>query len=591
MKRIITLFLIFSLLAVALVVLSSCGKATEGLEFYEYGEGYSVGIKDGKYLDKIVIPKEYNGKKVVAIAKKGFVGCENAVTISLPNTIQVIDESAFQNCYKLEAIELPSGVTTIGKQAFKGCKALKSIVVTDSVTSIGDFAFSNCRALSSVAISNSVTSLGKNAFEGCIALNSITIPSSVTSIGEGIFSGCTALTSITVDENSQSYKSIDGNLYTKDGAGFIQYALGKKEFEFVAPETVTSVGAYAFAGSTALTKITLPGAVTKVGDKAFDSCPIENATVPVCAIKEISQDNLKIIEINGGDAIPKNAFRNSQFLKRVTISNVKEIGDSAFYNCVSLKEVSISEGLEMIDEYAFKGCVYLTDIVLPESLKEIGANAFKDCNRLVKIVIPLNVETVGMYAFEGCASIKLYCRTAKAPNGWNKWWADNTNSKYTVIWGYMVDMNAAEMDIPLYDENGITENTFNVADNKGGVTVITFWGTWCEPSLAILPELDKLATDYENKVTVLAIHTNGLSTPALENINKNFPESKMLFGRDYPNSSGKVTDSEEYYSLMGGFEGTYPITLVVDQNGVITAHYVGSVDYNMLKSDIRKLLQ
>ncbi len=591
MRRIFTLLLIASLLVVALVALASCGKSTEGLEFYEYGDGYSVGISDGKYLDKIVIPKEHEGKKVVAIAKKGFLGCENAVTISLPNTIQVIEEGAFQNCYKLEEIELPSTVTSIGKQAFKGCKALTSITITEGVTSVGELAFSNCRALSSVTISNTVTSLGKNAFEGCIALTSISIPSSVTSIGEGIFSGCTALTNISVDEGSQSFKSIDGNLYTKDGASFIQYALGKKEFEFIAPDTLTSVGAYAFAGNTALTKITLPGTVASVGEKAFDDCPIENAVVPVCAIKEISQDNLKIIELNGGESVPKNAFRNSQFLKRVIISGVKEIGDSAFYNCVSLKEVVISECLEKIDEYAFKGCVYLSDIALPESLKEIGANAFKDCNRLAKIVIPLNVEKIGMYAFEGCVSIKLYCRTAKAPTGWNKWWSENTDSKYTITWGYMVDMNAAELDIPLYDENGITENTFNVADNKGGITVITFWGTWCEPSLALLPDLDRLATEHDGKITVLAIHTNGLSTPALEYINENFPESKILFGRDLPNSSGKITDPEEYYSMMGGFEGTYPITLVVDQNGVITAHYVGSFEYSVLNSDIKKLLK
>ena len=57
MKKICTLFLILSLLVVVLVAFASCDKSTEGLEFYEYGDGYSVGIKDGKYLDKIVIPK------------------------------------------------------------------------------------------------------------------------------------------------------------------------------------------------------------------------------------------------------------------------------------------------------------------------------------------------------------------------------------------------------------------------------------------------------------------------------------------------------------------------------------------------------
>ena len=70
MRRIFTLLLIASLLVVALVALASCGKSTEGLEFYEYGDGYSVGISDGKYLDKIVIPKEHEGKKKAHV--KGF---------------------------------------------------------------------------------------------------------------------------------------------------------------------------------------------------------------------------------------------------------------------------------------------------------------------------------------------------------------------------------------------------------------------------------------------------------------------------------------------------------------------------------------
>ena len=437
MKKICTLFLILSLLVVVLVAFASCDKATEGLEFYEYGDGYSVGIKDGKYLDKIVIPKEYNGKKVVAIAKKGFVGCENALTISIPNTVTVIEESAFQNCYKLESIEIPSSVTSIGKQAFKGCKALKSIQIPEGVSSVGELAFSNCKDLFSISISSTVTEIGANAFEGCISLEAVFIPKTVTKIGDGIFKSCTRLTSISVDESSESFKSIDGNLYTKDESKLIQYSIGKKEFEFIAPETITSVGANAFADATALTRIVLPGAVSSVGEDAFDNCPIENAVAPVCAISEISQDVLKTIEINGGDTVPKNAFRNSQMLKRVTLTGIKEIGDSAFYNCVSLRTVIISEGLVKIDEYAFKGCGYLSEINLPGTLLEIGQCAFKDCNRLSKIIIPLDVEKIDMYAFEGCVSIRIYCRAEGSSKGWNKWWADSTGSKNTVVWGYV----------------------------------------------------------------------------------------------------------------------------------------------------------
>ncbi|MBR1867377.1 MAG: leucine-rich repeat protein, partial [Clostridia bacterium] len=77
-----------------------------------------------------------------------------------------------------------------------------------------------------------MTSIGGEAFEDCYSLTSIELPSSVTSIGALAFDRCSSLSSITIDENSQNYKSIDGNLYSKDGKTLIQYAIGKTATSF-----------------------------------------------------------------------------------------------------------------------------------------------------------------------------------------------------------------------------------------------------------------------------------------------------------------------------------------------------------------------
>ena len=140
------------------------------------------------------------------------------------------------------------------------------------VTSIGDYAFSECTSLTSIVIPDSVTSIGVQAFSSCTSLTSIDIPDSVTSIGDWAFSSCTSLTSITVDENNTAYASIDGNLYNKDKTTLIQYAIGKTATEFTIPDSVTSIGSYAFARCDSLTSILIPDGVTSIGDNAFFWC-------------------------------------------------------------------------------------------------------------------------------------------------------------------------------------------------------------------------------------------------------------------------------------------------------------------------------
>lgn len=160
-----------------------------------------------------------------------------------------------------------------------------------------------------------------------------------------------------------------------------------------------------------------------------------------------------------------------------------------------------------------------------------------------------------------------------------------------VMTGHEVGNKIPGMDIPLYDENGLTENTFNVLNNTGKITIINFWGTWCGPCVAELPHFDQIASEYADSVTVLAVHSNRLSNTATAYINENYPNSNIIFGKDFPNESGKIVDPEVYYTLLGGANNSYPMTVIIDQNGIIAAHYIGSITHEELVSDIEKLLK
>ena len=219
-------------------------------------------------LTSITIPNS-----VTSIGDHAFYACKNLTSITIPSSgVTRIGDCAFYECKNLTSITIPSSVISISNSAFEHCYSLTSITIPNSVTSIGNKAFSNCKNLTSINIPSSVTRIGIEAFRYCDSLISINIPNSVTSIGDRVFSNCYNLTSIIVDVNNENYKSIDGNLYTKDGKTLIQYAIGKKDTSFIIPDGVTSIGDWAFYACRNLTSITIPNSVTSIGDWAFENC-------------------------------------------------------------------------------------------------------------------------------------------------------------------------------------------------------------------------------------------------------------------------------------------------------------------------------
>lgn len=117
-------------------------------------------------------------------------------------SVTSIGELAF-HLDSLTTVTIPNSVTEIGESAFEGCRSLISVTIPNSVTEIGEEAFKNCRSLTSVTLPNSVTEIGKEAFMSCESLTSITIPSTneVFDIGEGAFMFCESLTSVTFLSN------------------------------------------------------------------------------------------------------------------------------------------------------------------------------------------------------------------------------------------------------------------------------------------------------------------------------------------------------------------------------------------------------
>ncbi|MGN0556126.1 MAG: leucine-rich repeat protein, partial [Candidatus Fimenecus sp.] len=117
-------------------------------------------------------------------------------SVTIPDSVTSIGDSAFDGCTLLASVTIPNSVTSIGVCAFENCTSLTSVTIPNGVTSIGEETFFECPSLTSVTIPNSVMRIGADAFHGCTSLTNITIPNGVTSISDDAFYGCTSLTTV-----------------------------------------------------------------------------------------------------------------------------------------------------------------------------------------------------------------------------------------------------------------------------------------------------------------------------------------------------------------------------------------------------------
>ena len=373
---------------------------------YEY-EGqtltYTVIDEDAKtcktrdgYYDRFQRPgNNVSGTLVIpSVAKDG----------DIEYTVTAIGEEAFYPCHQLTSVTIPESVIEIGEDAFSDCYSLTSVIIPNSVNSIGSSAFYGCSGLTSVTIPNSVNSIGNNVFRRCSSLTSVIIPESVTEIGNYVFTDCLGLKKAAYPSGlNNPFSSGRSIQYPREGAiiedGFV-YGPEKKtiyfaplslEGEYIIPESVTSIGRYAFSKCSRPVSVTIPDSFTEIGYRAFaEFSGLTSMTIP-----------------NSVTKIDEEAFSDCRGLTSVTIpESVIEIGESAFSGCSGLTSVSIGNSVTSIGSSAFYGCSGLTSVTIPNSVNSIGNNVFRRCSGLTWVTIPESVMEIGINVFTDCTGLK-----------------------------------------------------------------------------------------------------------------------------------------------------------------------------------------
>ena len=361
-------------------------ESAEGYSYYEdsseYGNGGVIlGGYNGDWSDLIdkdgtlTLPSKIDGKKVTGIAPNAAAIWSNGKLkkVQLPDYLvkdgyaaDAIYDSNYDSAFVEYAISSENDAYTVsdGILYTKDKKTLVAVPCSKTdisyekdTTTIGESAFKYNHS-KSVKLPETVTTIEEEAFERS-SISEITLPASLTTLKQenfGVFSFATDLTKFSINGDSKTFSVVDNILYNKDATTIVAVPAGLTEVAI--PETVTTIGEYAFCGT-----------------------------------------NIEKVEIPNG---------------------VISVEKAAFYNATNLSEMSLPSTLKSIKEEAFNYCYNLVFVKLPEGLQSIGDRAFYN-SELVGVYIPESVTDIyndsDVFGYEA-SDFKIYTKENSYASTW-----------------------------------------------------------------------------------------------------------------------------------------------------------------------------
>ena len=409
--------------------------------WYTTTDGNSVSISSlglyGEYSSSVldIVSHEYVGGKgvitttsdIYRVSQFCFSGFNTIETMTLPNSLKIIENSAFANCTSLKLVNIPDGVTTIGSEVFDYCFELETITIPDSVTSIGEGVFAGCVALREInskyatedkrclifdntliglasagiteyTIPDGVTKIGYEACKRLTQLKKIVIPDSVTFISQDAFYRCSSLESITIPAN---VVDIEWGALQECESLAVVYC------KSLTPPTLHEN--LTFAASHPGLKIYVPAASVAAYKSAnywsefagriiaydFSNEMVAEPVVP-------ANNEIWYTSTDGNIVRP---YSTSGFGVNV-VSNTYEDGKGV---------MKFDGDVTSLDARIFYDVSTLSSIVIPDSVQSIGAQAFAYTG-ITSVIIGAGVKSISEYAFYNCFNLEaVFCRATTPP--------------------------------------------------------------------------------------------------------------------------------------------------------------------------------
>ena len=409
---------------------------------------------------------------------------------------------------------VPAGSWTIDPFCFCDCTGLTSVTMPDTVVYIGDSAFMNCSSLGTIGLSNTLRGINAETFSGCTGLQSLSIPESVDYIESGALDGVTCTIDVTRGSAAHKYFFTAGGAYaytvdghapsaadggTRDGFTYFVRKDGNATIvacsldgDVVIPDRIAGVVVdnleeQLFYGRYGITSVSIPATVTYFGSSVTDndwdyvfsycyqltSIQVDPENPVFCSVDGVlySKDRKTLISYpvsregtvyyvpDGTKTLCCTSFASCRKLKELYLGDrdtwwytytFYNTGNLTVYypvggkaeNCMNqavknglsheqdssrntfraydpsdLAEIALPDGLRTIETEAFSG-VGAVRIVVPSSVKSIRNRAFSYCENLRVLELPGGTMSIAKDILQGCGEVTVVCPEGSDAEKW-----------------------------------------------------------------------------------------------------------------------------------------------------------------------------
>ena len=428
--------------------------------------------------------------------------------ISLPETVTVLGDYCFDGCAYLHGVyvadetsgieiiydrTLPDGITVIPDGAFRNCASLNELTLPDSVTLIGNYAFGGTgfeevvfhdseKGEKRLNLSSNIESIYGGAFETekwgpSTTTNKIRrfeIPATLKPSTSGEEYLGKYYEEFVVDERNPMLSVVDGILYNYAGTALFRYPPKAPYVEAINTYSAQVIRPYAFFAVQNLDYLTLNATVASIYEGFCMNSRIRHINLSACyQLNEIRYDSFNGCTLLEDVQLP-------------TAGSLKKLGIRAFYDCNSLAEINLPEGLNEIESESTNGfastfvnCYALSGLTFPSTITSMGRRVVDNCTNIEYIVFPDLYDYSSFWRSVGTSTVTLN--------------SDNVdNVPFKIVYGCtkLKSITLPAFSYDKEDENGNIENV-NLNDPMYLVTTTR----WVRDSISLDENEDLLMID------------------------------------------------------------------------------------------------